>query len=285
MGFVFRLRSVLLISAMALSCFAAAQNAAGQAYLGLDRNEYPGDANMQALRKTFAFTGYWLNNPPGADRNSWKGKRASLQGIGYGFLILFNGRVYMDLKASGDAAGVGAGDAVAAVQAASAEGFPKKTIIFLDQEQGGRMLPEQKAYIYAWVDGVVAAGFRAGIYCSGQVSPDEQHVVTMLDIRQSAGTREITYWAINDACPPAPGCTFPAHPPSPTQSGIDFAEVWQFAQSPQRKDVAAHCNGYNHDGGCYPPGTTAAQGLHVDVSVATSNDPSHARTDQESASH
>ena len=29
------------------------------------------------------------------------------------------------------------------------------------------MLPEQKAYIYAWVDGVAAAGFRAGVYCSG----------------------------------------------------------------------------------------------------------------------
>ena len=58
-------------------------------------------------------------------------------------------------------------DAAAAVASAKREGFPAKTIIFLDQEQGGRMLPEQKAYIYAWVDGVTAAGFRAGIYCSG----------------------------------------------------------------------------------------------------------------------
>ena len=45
------------------------------AYLGMDRNDYPGDANMVALRKTFAFTGYWLNNPPGANRNTWQGKR------------------------------------------------------------------------------------------------------------------------------------------------------------------------------------------------------------------
>ena len=29
------------------------------------------------------------------------------------------------------------------------------------------MLPEQKAYLYAWVDAVIAAGFRAGMYCSG----------------------------------------------------------------------------------------------------------------------
>jgi hypothetical protein len=28
------------------------------------------------------------------------------------------------------------------------------------------------------VDGVVAAGFRAGIYCSGMISPDSEKVVT-----------------------------------------------------------------------------------------------------------
>lgn len=140
------------------------------------------------------------------------------------------------------------------------------------------MLPEQKAYIYAWVDGITAAGFRAGIYCSGQVSPDEERVVTAEDIRQSAGSREITYWAINDACPPAPGCVFPQRPPSPPDSGVRFAEVWQFAQSPQRKDVAQHCTNYSRDGNCYPPGTSASQGLHVDVNAATSPDPSHGRT-------
>ena len=140
------------------------------------------------------------------------------------------------------------------------------------------MLAEQKAYIFAWVDGITAAGFRAGIYCSGQVSPDEQHVITAVDIRESAGSRNITFWTINDACPPAPGCAFPSHPPSPAASGLDFAEVWQFAQSPQRKDAAARCTNYNPDGNCYPPGTTSSQGLHIDVNSATSADPSHART-------
>ena len=265
---------------MALSCFAAAQNAAGQAYLGLDRNEYPGDANMQALRKTFAFTGYWLNNPPGADRNSWKGKRASLQGIGYGFLILFNGRVYMDLKASGDAAGVGAGDAVAAVQAASAEGFPKKTIIFLDQEQGGRMLPEQRAYIHAWVDGVVKGGYRAGVYCSGIASRESPKVsvVTANDIRDNAGKREIHFFISNDQCPPSPGCAFRATPPAPTASGLGFAEVWQYAQSPRRPEVTAACRAtYAADGNCYPPGIAPSSALHIDIDTADSPDPSSGR--------
>ena len=72
----------------------------------------------------------------------------------------------------------------------SAKDFPLETIIFLDQEQGGRMLPEQKAYIYAWVDGVNAGGFRAGIYCSGIAAEEDGGVVTAEDIRQNAGGQE-----------------------------------------------------------------------------------------------
>jgi hypothetical protein len=138
------------------------------------------------------------------------------------------------------------------------------------------MLPEQVAYILGWVDGVIAYGFRAGIYCSGQPAPDDDKVVTAKDIHDHAGGRGIVFWAINDACPPAPGCTFPRNPPSPKQSGVDFAEIWQFAQSPQRKDVAGRCANYSHDGECYPPGFEK-QRLHVDANSATSPDPSSAR--------
>ena len=256
----------------------AAGGVEAQTYLGFDRNNYPGDANLNTLHQTFAYTGYWLNNPPGENSNSWVGHRGAVESAGFGFLVLFNGRLYSDLKSVAKAQQLGKADALIAVSSARREGFPRGTIIFLDQEQGGRMLPEQKAYIYAWVDAIIAAGFGAGIYCSGMASPDEQHVVTAEDIRHSAGTRQITYWATNDACPPSPGCTFSQRPPTPAQSGIDFAEIWQFAQSPQRRDVATRCTGYNHDGSCYPPGASAAQGLHVDLNTANSPDPSQGRT-------
>ncbi len=269
----------LVLIAVFLSLFfpAALGQDHSSTFLGFDRNAYPGNANLKTLRQTFSYTGYWLNNPPGASRNSWAGHRAAVQAYGFGFLVLFNGRLYAELKTVTNAQRLGRSDARKAAAAARREGFPRATIIFLDQEQGGRMLPEQKAYIYAWVDGITAAAFRAGIYCSGIPAQDDGNVVTAEDIRQSAGKRKIVYWAINDACPPAPGCTFPQHPPTPAESGIGFAEVWQFAQSPQRKDVAAHCTNYNGDGNCYPPGTTAAQGLHIDVNTATSADPSHGR--------
>ena len=151
-------------------------------------------------------------NPPGADRNTWIGHRAQLDAMGYGFLLLFNGREYAELKASGEAAGVGKRDAAAAVSAAKSEGFPLKSIIFLDQEQGGRMLPEQRAYIHAWVDGVNASGYRAGIYCSGIPFRESARFRSSRpnDIRENAGGRDIKFFISNDQCGPAPGCVFPA---------------------------------------------------------------------------
>jgi hypothetical protein len=200
--------------------------------------------------------------------------------MGFGFLVLFNGRLYNELKTVAAATKLGAFDAQAAVAAAKREGFPEQTIIFLDQEQGGRMLPEQKAYIYAWVDGVTAAKFGAGIYCSGISAAKDggENIVTADDIRKNAGSRKIAYWVANDACPPSPGCTLPTRVPRPSGSGIPFADVWQFAQSPKRPQAASCPKNYHDDGNCYPPGIAFAKHIHIDVNTANSLDPSHGRT-------
>jgi hypothetical protein len=301
-------RVVSLAVVVPLLLLSVASQTSRVSYLGFDRNEYPGDGNLKTLRETFSYAGYWLNNPPGASANEWVGHRAAVESAGFGFLVLFNGRLYAELKTVANAKRLGQADAQAAIAGGRREGFPAATIIFLDQEQGGRMLPEQKAYIYAWVDGVIAAGFRAGIYCSGIPAKDDGNVVTAEDIREHSGdvssvagksarstqpatqpaarpaalpaaqARDVTYWVINDACPPAPGCAFSSRPPSPAESGVRFAEVWQFAQSPRRKDVAGRCTNYSRDGNCYPPGGSAARGLAMDLNAATSPDPSRGRT-------
>jgi hypothetical protein len=262
-------------------------------YIGFDRNDYPGDANLKILRRTFSYSGYWLNIPPGARTNSWRGKRKTLDAAGFGFLVLFNGRTYAEIKRSGDAVKLGTSDAAAAVRAARAEGFPPHTIIFLDQEQGGRLLQEQRAYLHAWVDGVTANQFAAGVYCSGIAAREDSgaSVVTAEDIRQNAEGRQIKYWVVNDSCPPSPGCSVSRENLSPESSGIHFADVWQFAQSPKRRDFAHGCSAtYNGDGNCYPPAVfptkvptkvpagSSAQRLHLDLDVANSSDPSHGRS-------
>jgi hypothetical protein len=204
-----------------------------------------------------------------------------LQSAGFGFLVLFNGRLDKALKTVSNATRLGKSDAQVAVASARNEGFPAGATIFLEQEEGGRMLPEQKAYIYAWVDGVAAAGFQAGIYCSGIAAQEGRgvSVVTAEDIRQNGGARKMAFWIANDACPPSPGCVFPKRPPSPAGSGLDFAEVWQFAQSPKRRDVASGCPAnYDRDGSCYAPEIGRAKRLYLDLNTATSADPSHGRT-------
>jgi Domain of unknown function (DUF1906) len=282
-SFLERSKFLLFVAALFVLLIAGAgaksQTAgATPAYLGFDSNNYPGDSNLKALRQTFSYTGYWLNPPPGEKTNSWIGHRAAVESAGFGFLVLSNGRFFKELRTVTRASALGKSDAKAAVAAAKREGFPAGTIIFLDQEQGGRMLPEQKAYIYAWVDGVSAGGFGAGIYCSGMAAADDGGVVTAEDIRQNAGGRKIAYWVTNDACPPSPGCAFPRKSLSPADSGISFAEVWQFAQSPERREVAGGCTkNYDPDGSCYAPGVDRKLRFDVDVNAASSADPSRGR--------
>jgi hypothetical protein len=247
-------------------------------YLGFDRNDYPGDADLRALRKTFAFTGYWLNNPPGENANSWLSKRAILQREGFGFLLLFNGRTYAELKGLDNP---GAFDGAAAARIARAEGFHQGAVIFLDQEEGGRMFDEQKKYVLAWADAVKQAGYRAGVYCSGIETAEKQGgtISTARDLHDSAPASGLVFWVANDACPPSPGCGFSRTPPPPAASGAPFAAVWQFAQSPLRKEFAAACaQSYSSDGNCYAPGTSASSPkLHLDVNTALVPDPSHGR--------
>lgn len=273
--------ALLVLTGMVLSyageSLSPQESSRGMAFLGFDRNDYPGDAALTALRRTFSFAGYWLNTPPGANANSWEGKRETVRRAGFGFLILFNGRLERELRKSSNAAELGRSDAQEAVAAAKREGFPKSSVLFLDQEEGGLMLPEQKAYIYSWVDGVNGLGYRAGIYCSGIAAPaGNASIVTAIDLRENASDRNVEFWAANDSCPPSPGCSYSHEPPHPSGSGTKFATVWQYAQSPRRGDFARGCTNYASDGNCYPPGL-AANKTFVDLDTAISSDPSRGR--------
>jgi hypothetical protein len=245
--------------------------------LGFDRNDYPGDDALPVLRHTFSFSSYWLNNPPGARANSWLGKRDVLARNEFGFLVLFNGRASAELKSEAAAARLGASDANAAAGSATHEGFATGSVIFLDQEEGGRMLPAQKAYIYAWLDGVKAAGFRGGIYCSAiAVKDGGEQVMTAEDIREHANGRAISFFVYNDACPPSPGCAYPPNVPKPSASGFALAEIWQFAQSPRRKEYTQRCAAtYNDAGNCVPAGTGGE--MYLDLDSANTADPSNGR--------
>ena len=279
------LRSLSVLSVSALSFSSAlsitrtsAQAASNQSHtcLGFDRNIYPGDAALSILRKTFVFTSYWLSPPPGEKLNTWKGKRELLVSHGFGFLVLYRGRDSSELKTETDAEGKGIKDATAAVAAAKEEGFAAGTTIFLDIEEGGRLPVTYHLYLRAWSEELKRAGFLPGVYCSGIPVKEEAAVTitTAEDIHSQAPPNEVVIWAYNDACPPSPGCAFPENPPAPSTSGISYAAVWQFAQSPRRRKFTARCPAkYAPDGNCYAPNDSEHKWF-LDVNTATSADPS-----------
>jgi hypothetical protein len=259
-------------------------------YLGFDRNDYPGDAILDTLRKHFDFVGYWITNPPGETKNTWSGKRTILLNHGFGFLVLANGRLDAEIlaqqkRSKKSPASLGKEDAQAAIASAIREGFPAHTILFLDQEEGGRLLPEQAAYFFAWTETVAASTYRPGSYLSGQPSDDGpgQTITTAADIQQQIAAKHlhpITLFVYQDACPPSNGCTLT--PPPVTASGTPGAEIWQYAQSPRRPEVTHACaKTFARDGNCYLPGSKltdkSLNTLHLDLSVATTPDPSKGR--------
>jgi len=294
-----RRSAISILSLFALVCFLHAQLAQrvvaqrqdvskavpGQTTenIGFDTNDYPGDDALPLLRRHFAFAGYWLNNPPGSSRNDWQGKREILLRNGFGFLVLFNGRLDAEITRAGKLPHttpqtLAAADAAQAVAAAQREHFPAGAILFLDQEEGGRLTSEQAAYLLAWTEAIYRSGYRAGVYASGQPVPDGagRTITTAEDIREHVAAQHlhpIVLWVYQGACPPAPGCTL--QPPPLRSSGTPDAAVWQYAQSPRRRSITASCGKtYAADGNCY---VSELPALMLDLNLADSPDPSRGR--------
>lgn len=274
--------TIAAFAALPVSAGAQAGTVASSPALGFDRNEYPGDAAMAALHRTLAFTGYWLTNPPGENANTWVGKRRLLRETGWGFLVLVNGRLDAEILKAGKRgvppSALGREDAAVAVASAQREGFPPHAILFLDQEEGGRLLTEQAGYLLGWTEAVAATGYRPGVYASGQPVTDDPGTVidTIRDIRARIKAGHLHGVAIFDAldqCPPAPGCT--VHAKSLGAALDPDLVAWQFAQSPRRPELTKSCAAtYAADGNCYAPGAT---GIFLDLDAARSTDPSEGR--------
>jgi hypothetical protein len=200
-----------------------------------------------------------------------------LKANGFGFMILYNGRLDKELKVN-DAAALGRSDAAAAVSAAKREGFSQGAILFLDQEEGGRLLPEQSAYLFAWIEAVRGSQYKPGVYCSGiPVAEGSGKITTAEQIASHEGKKGVALWVVNDQCPPAPGCAMPGKSLVPASSGISKALVWQYARSP-RTEFARQCGTtYAADNNCYAPGLAHSAQTFLDLDLSLSADPSGGR--------
>lgn len=151
---------------------------------GFDTRQYPGAEAMRAWHDASPYRWVGLYLPaPCYTGTSWQGTRASLQDMGWGLAVLFVGEQDWDaMRAAGaDTTTVavegarctsanltpanGELHAVAAADAAAAEGFETGTVIYLDVERVDSVSDRLAAYVRSWTAALLDDGrYVPGLY-------------------------------------------------------------------------------------------------------------------------
>ncbi len=263
----------------ALVFLAAVPGISQRAYLGFDKNDYPGDDLLPALHRNFSWTGYWLNNPPGMKSNPWEGKRDFIRSAGFGFTILFNGRLDAQLK-----------DKTPPLSAARTPLPPWQLQSARDSRPEPLFFSIRKRAVRYYLNrpGTSAPGSQASIaHPTNQAStvpafpshPDHRKFPPLRMSRPVFPLPNSGSGTIAARPRPAASSTIL---PTPlliqSTSGFASAMIWQYAQSPRRpEDTAACAQTYAADRGCYPPNLPHSPQTWIDLNVSDSPDPSHGR--------
>ena len=210
-------------------------------YVGFDTHTYPGTAVMRTWKNTpgsqYSWVGYYLPSPCHADK-SWTGKRDTIQAMGWGVAVVYVGQqtwgktprtltpamrdvVRKKSPCSQDLMGADEGTVNAddATARASAEGFPKGIVVFLDLERVEKVPPAMRDYYRAWVARMLANGkYTPGIYThehnAAEIFPDVKGV-----FRAAGDTATPRFWI-------AGGKGFDEGR-APQDVGFAFAGMWQ----------------------------------------------------------
>lgn len=217
---------------------------AARGFPGFDTSLYPGDDVMRTWRvaSPYRWVGYYLPAPCHRDA-SWAGKRATLEAIGWGTAVLYVGQQAWEGvldPAPGDSSSAsrpivcsrtlladstGRRDADDAIRRASADGFPRGTVIFLDIEPVATVSNALRNYYSAWTRRVVEDGrYHPGLYAHRRNAAEI--IGHMRAISADAGASlagrsiEIPLWLAS------PSGDF-SLVQAPRESGTDAASVWQ----------------------------------------------------------
>ena len=156
--------------------------------MGFDTHTYPGDKTMAAWKAApgapYRWVGYYLAAPCHADK-SWNGKRQTLVSMGWGLAVVYVGqqtwgRTPRKLSAARTDAVLkskkpcnadlltaerGRADGDDAIAATEREGFPARSIVFLDIERMEKMPNAMRDYYRAWTRRLLEDGrYRPGVY-------------------------------------------------------------------------------------------------------------------------
>lgn len=135
--------------------------------LGFDISTAPSPTQLATLRQHFDFCGCYLAPSPSHQDKSWMvAGIANARAIGFKFLPIYVGQQVIGPGSHHDTAEQGKTDAVEASARMHDAGFALKSPVYLDLENGAPFPPAEGAYAFAWLEGVRAAGFTPGVYCS-----------------------------------------------------------------------------------------------------------------------
>jgi hypothetical protein len=218
---------------------APAPGGAATSFPGFDTMLYPGDGVMTRWRaeSPYRWVGYYLRSPC-HPRETWMGKRATLQGMGWGLAVLYvgeqdwrhiaGGATGPGLTPPGEAprctpanltAERGAADAADAQRVLAAEGFPNGTVVYLNVERVDRLTPELSAYVAAWVGGLLDGGrYLPGLYAHASNAPNLR-ALAVGEFAERNRTDRPRLWVARTG-----DFTLDRHP---RESGLDYANVWQ----------------------------------------------------------
>jgi len=184
----------------------------GASFYGMDLATYPGDDVMQTWwnDSPFYYAGFYLGPAPDHPDASYMDKRQVLVDQGWGLLPVYVGRQAANRYLSPQS---GAGDADDAAGLLASAGFPRNTAVFLDVETSRQLTAEYLSYVSAWVNEIQNQGYTAGIYCN----------TCNASQLNNALSGNVQFWVAHYTC-----SDLPASSTSPADSGVSFANAWQF---------------------------------------------------------
>lgn len=237
-------------------------------HLGFDTHTYPGDKTMRAWKNApgapYRWVGYYLPSPCHKDA-SWSGKRQTLTDMGWGIAVVYVGQqtwgrtprtlspsrlasLAKSTSCNADfiSADRGAREGADAIAVATKEGFPQRSVVFLDIERMENLPAAMRAYYRAWARTLLQDGrYLPGVYVhahNAQIVHDD----LKLEFAAAGVRDEPRIWI-------ASGRGFDEGK-APQDVGFAFAGVWQ-----GMLDVAR---------------SVAAIRLPVDINVSTWTSPS-----------
>jgi len=190
-------------------------------FAGMDKSDYPGDRVMESLIRTtnLDWTGFYLTPAPSQGHQlGWMPKHKFLRSLGWGLAPIYVGRQEPSIPRADHRMTPENGkiDGTHAAQLAAAAGFPPRSVVYLDFENGPPLTKKATAYYVAWAEALRLGGFSPGVYC-----------LHGLAVGLRAAVPDGLIWAVNYSKFSKKLFSSPFPQPDPDRSGVPGATMWQ----------------------------------------------------------